>query len=76
MDIYCTNCGEPWSPYYVLHEEPEAFERAGGDITHCPCCESRGKSDNPNLMIVGALAGALGDDIDGLAAAIEDFGLY
>lgn len=80
MDLVCTTCGEPWDMDYVLHEEPESFERVGGNITHCPCCETTSQEDispqqREKLEIIENLAELLGDDIDGLAAEIEDLGL-
>lgn len=78
MDILCTCCGEPWHTDYVLHEDPESFERSGALITACPCCNGRRPQDLPkkfcdDLDAIRELAIALGDDIDGFAAILEDF---
>lgn len=81
MDILCVNCGEPWEMDYVLHESPKDFERVGGVIKKCPCCPKDGIAPNldnqtkAKLEIVESLGEVLGDDIDGLAAELEDFGL-
>ena len=79
MDLVCTRCGELWSLDYVLHDEPEAFERKGGLIRRCPCCPK----DKPRVSLrerqriaaVKELAGLLGADADGLAAVLEEFNL-
>ncbi len=79
MDIICTRCGEPWDVDYVRHEEPDEFERRGGVITVCPCCRNKpvklSKETKERLAAVREIAGLLGDDIDGLAATLEDFDL-
>jgi hypothetical protein len=63
----------------VLHGEPEAFERDGGLIRHCPSCPSgtptlTGKQ-RERLAAVREVAGLLGADVDGLASALEEFDL-
>ena len=78
MDIRCTNCGEPWDVDHVLHEaEPEDFDRQGGLITRCPCCEENQRTPRPakersRLAAIAAVAPLFGDDLDGLAAFLED----
>jgi len=79
MDLICTRCGEPWDMDTVLHEMPEAFRRKGALVTHCPTCPP-GKPEllettTARLRIVSALARMSGDDVDSLAATLEDFGL-
>ena len=79
MDIYCTRCGEPWDIDYVLHEEPDGFQRTGSVITSCPACQGRSVALSPKeeerLAIIRELAHVAGDDLDGFAADLEDFGL-
>ncbi len=79
MDLVCTRCGEPWHMDHVLHEEPEEFKRRGGRIDRCPACpKGRPKlhpKERARLQTIRELADALGDDIDGFAATLEDFGL-
>lgn len=79
MDVVCINCGEPWDVYHVLHEEPEGFERKGAAITSCPCCKGNrpklSAARREQLEAIGAVAELLGDDLDGFAATLEDFGL-
>jgi hypothetical protein len=77
MDLICTRCGEPWDVYHVLHEEPEEFDRQGGLIRACPCCHGKEPEDMTDetrrrLRAVAEVAEVLGDDVDGLAALIDD----
>ncbi len=79
MDLPCIRCGEPWDLDYVVHEAPCAFVRQGGLIRRCPSCPK----DPPRLpaelamrlSTVAAMAQLFGDDLDGLAATLEDGGL-
>jgi hypothetical protein len=79
MDLVCTRCGEPWDVDYVLHEEPLGFRRRGGRIDRCPVCPEETPEHSPEerhrLIAIRELANLLGDDIDGLATSLEDFGL-
>ena len=79
MDIICTNCGEPWDVYYVRQEEPEGFDRQGSVIKSCPSCHGREirmpRRQREHLEAVRAVGDLLGDDMDGLAATLEDFDL-
>jgi hypothetical protein len=81
MNIICVNCGEPWDMDHVLHEEPELFERKGGIIKHCPCCPKDGSEpkldfeQKAKLDIIETLGEMLGDDIDGFASELNDYGL-
>jgi len=81
MDIICVNCGEPWDTDYVLHEATNDFERKGGVIKKCPACPKDGSQpklsdeSKARLEIIESLGEVLGDDIDGLAAELEDLGL-
>ncbi len=79
MDLICTHCGEPWDVDAVLHEMRDEFERKGALITRCPSCPP-GKfrpceKTAARLATIKALAEMLGDDVDGFAATLEDFGL-
>lgn len=77
MDLICTSCAEPWDLDYVLHDEPEGFEREGAAIVSCPCCKERkdklsGK-ERAKLRVAAELGQLLGDDVDGYAAELEDY---
>lgn len=79
MDLLCTRCGEPWDLYHVLHEDPSGFDRVGGLIRRCPTCPSEEPKLDPQtrgrLASAAALAELMGDDVDGLAGVLDDFGL-
>ena len=79
MDIVCTRCGEPWHTDHVLHDEPEGFIRNGGIIFRCPVCPKEkpnlAPEERARLESIRDLGELLGDDIDGLAATLEDFDL-
>lgn len=73
MDLYCPRCGEPWEHYYVLHEmtpdERNHFRSGEG----CPSCYGKTVEKRPlRAEIAAALGDVLGDDLDGLAAEMED----
>jgi hypothetical protein len=81
MDLICTNCAEIWGMDYVLHDAPGEFVRKNGVITKCPCCPKDGSKpkldEQTEIKLEAAkeLGELLGDDIDGVAAMLEDFGL-
>ncbi len=45
------------------------------DVRHCPGCAPDAKPDPTKVEIKAALVDLLGDDEDGIAATLEDFGL-
>lgn len=77
MDIYCHNCGEPYTIDYVLHDEPQLFKRQGCVIFLCPGCKGAPQhlsaEEENRLIALRELAYAYGDDIDGYATEAEDF---
>jgi len=79
MDITCGRCGEPWELYYVLHEDPDDFEREGGYIKRCPCCPEREEDVviemKERAVIARAISEVLGDDMDGVVSEMESAGL-
>lgn len=73
MDLYCRRCGEPWEHDYVMHEmtpeEKDAFLKG----KYCPSCKDKEVEKRPfRAQLAGAFQDILGDDIDGLAAEMED----
>lgn len=73
MDLYCERCGEPWEFYYVMNEmTPE--EKS--DFLHgksCPACKGKEVDTRPfRAQLAAGLHDLLGDDLDGLAADMED----
>ena len=60
----------------------EKFKAAGWqfgdsvfDVRRCPCCSEGAKSDPEKSAIKSDIVDALGDDEDGIAGTLEDFGL-
>ncbi len=74
MDVYCKRCGEPWDVYGVQHgdltdEERQRFWKGEG----CPACYGKPVEKRPfRAEATAALHEVLGDDIDGLAAELDD----
>jgi len=78
--MICLRCAEPWSIDYVLHDEPDGFDRVGCLIRSCPVCRSRPKPKLPpeleeRLCGIKEVALMLGEDLDGFAAILEDLQL-
>ena len=74
MDLYCKRCGEPYDMDHVGFEmEPlERIRFYDGD--GCPSCYGKEVADRPRRAEAMEIAhDLLGDDIDGLAAMMEDF---
>lgn len=78
MDIYCPRCGEPCD-LDELHETELSFydakdrfyaEGCGVLFSGRPCQERRTAQGSASA----ALAGLLGDDVDGIASLLDDFG--
>lgn len=81
MDVKCHTCGEPVDIFYfhdVAEEQGRTFDEVRADF-YRRGCEALGDSHNGTTYEDGpavlALQELLGDDIDGLAAMMEDFGL-
>jgi len=74
MDIYCQRCGEPWDAYGARHGDMDAYEYrhfVAGE--GCPCCFGKEVEKRPfRAQVMSAMHDLLGDDIDGIAAEMED----
>jgi len=72
MDIYCTNCGEPYELWIEDDEDRELIQsvREG----RCPVCKGeKPEGGTPFRATLAAEMGALlGDDLDGLASMMDD----
>lgn len=74
MDVYCQRCGEPWDLYGVDHgdmtdEDRRLFWAGQG----CPSCFGKPVEKRPfRAELTSALHDVLGNDIDGLAAELDD----
>jgi hypothetical protein len=76
MDINCPRCGEPWELDFVNHEMSAAERQALLKGEGCRSeCRSHPASDSPRATAATAVLELLGDDLDGAAAMLEDFGL-
>ncbi|RMD67338.1 hypothetical protein D6833_00310 [Candidatus Parcubacteria bacterium] len=74
MDLYCMVCGEPWDVCYVQSDftpQEKADFHAG---LGCPSCEGkRPEGGTPfRSQLAAVAADLLGDDVDGIAAMMED----
>jgi hypothetical protein len=79
MDIRCSTCGEPWdidSLHDIAAENGTTFDDARKDFRRRGC-EALGTSHSDTVAHPGiaVLAELAGDDLDGFAADLEDFGL-
>ncbi|MDY6912052.1 MAG: hypothetical protein SVM79_06850 [Chloroflexota bacterium] len=74
MDVYCQRCGEPWDLLGITdgdmnYEERERFWK-GQD---CPQCRGKEAGERPfRAELMRTMREALGDDIDGIAADMDD----
>ena len=73
MDINCGNCLEPWGIMEINEmeeEERKQFKSGSG----CPSCKGQGGSIDSlysDCMEIASIM--MGDDLDGLASAMDDF---
>ena len=74
MDVYCKRCGEPWDLLGVNDGDMTAAERDSfwkGE--YCPSCHGKTVEKRPfRAELATVLHEVLGDDVDGLAAEMED----
>lgn len=87
MDIYCTKCGEPWELdtfHDTAAEQGISWESAVAEFRRVGCvaigdgarCETplRESAAAMRADAAGLLFELLGDDTDGIASMLEDFG--
>ena len=80
MDILCTRCGEPWDVCSLTDDMTSGEAKYLKAGRGCPCCINKPDSEVTNRapdasLAQRAIADVLGDDIDGLAATVDDFNL-
>lgn len=87
MDVYCPKCSEPFDPDEFHGWEGRDYE-TNRRLFFSQGCEGMGMrcSDSPPQTVAGepdgftkgeacaALAELLGDDVDGIASTMDDFG--
>lgn len=79
MDVLCPRCAEPWDND-ELHDVPgmtyalasQRFREEGCKVFTGELCE---KSDNEMALMARTAYDLLGDDMDGAASMMEDYGL-
>lgn len=87
MDLYCPKCGEPWDNeefHYRAEETGTSYSFTAGQFREHGCLALGGRCSPRELEPVAlgltraeaasALYDVLGDDMDGAAAMLEDFG--
>lgn len=84
MDVYCPRCDEPWDVYHIEHELTPEEEKRFWNGMGCPCCDGKkvtpvqpekDKRGHDRLTMgekTGILRELLGNDIDGIAAMLDD----
>jgi hypothetical protein len=76
MDIICPRCLEPWDSNYVQHDmtlEERQDLRAGRGCSSA--CRANPPSASEDAAAASAVLELCGEDLDGAAALMEDFGL-
>jgi hypothetical protein len=65
------------SPRYREKFKAAGYEFGGSinNVVRCPCCSKGTKPDPDKSVLKAALVDLLGDDEDGIAGTMEDFGL-
>lgn len=79
MDVACPKCGEPWDIYELHDVDGLTFDQARKRFYRvgCEVFGARHGTANPKASsMMTALVDLLGDDIDGLAAELDDFGAW
>ena len=75
MYIFCPRCGEPWDIASLNGDMSEEEAKDLGRGKGCPCCFGRDVTDRPiRAEASEVLLDILGNDLDGAAAMLEDFG--
>ena len=68
MDIYCTNCGEPWDA------SDSDISRRAVVAGNCGACDGDPamRVNTFQVQAMSMLGDLLGDDIDGMASMMDD----
>ncbi len=78
MDVYCKRCGEPWELLGITDEFTDQAKKDFWAGKGCPCCIGQPAPEKKPFRceLQAALQDILGDDIDGIAAEMEDAEAY
>lgn len=83
QDIYCTRCGEPWELdtfHDVAAETGVTFTEAVADFRRRGCVATGARQcERVNTLRTAASAAMfdlMGDDLDGVAAMMDDFEFF
>jgi hypothetical protein len=65
------------SQHYRGKFKAAGYEFGGSilNVEHCPCCPKGAKPEPDKAALKAAIVQMLGDDQDGIASTMEDFGL-
>ena len=85
MDVRCMKCGEPWD-LDEFHEEAaltgetfqqvqRRFRRQGCSALDGAQCNSVPCEDETGMAVIAAAFEVMGDDVDGIASELADWGL-
>lgn len=75
-DVHCTKCGEPWDMDCLHEPEEYGLTLRGRMIVACSACAWHASQGFPMLdaaALTGALHDVMGDDVDGVAAMLQDW---
>ncbi len=76
MDLLCIRCGEPWEYDYVQHELTAEARKKFLAGQGCDACEGKPEPKQTEATaMASALYDILGDDLDGVAAELQDLGI-
>ncbi len=76
MDLLCTRCGEPWEYDYVQHEFTAEARKKFLTGLGCDACQGKPAPEQTYAMAMATvLMDISGDDLDCVAAELQDLGL-
>lgn len=81
MDIYCAQCGEPWD-MDTIHDvvadrhDGSTFDTIRTEFYRTGCLALGGRhGTGTGHPAIAAAMELLGDDVDGMASILDDFGM-
>ena len=75
MDLYCQICGEPYEHYHGMHDMKDEERKTFMEGRGCDACHGEMPEGGRPMTAQASsvLMDLLGDDLDGVAAMMEDF---